>query len=49
MTAAANNDQVRLKRGHDAHHKGGPVYVNTFAMTDYNGNFKWGVKHNVGY
>ena len=28
-------------------HKGGPVYVKTFVKTDYDGNFKWGVKHNV--
>ncbi|XP_037086885.1 uncharacterized protein LOC119109437 [Pollicipes pollicipes] len=29
------------------HHKGGPVYVKTFVKTDYDGNFKWGVKHNI--
>ncbi|XP_068203973.1 uncharacterized protein [Palaemon carinicauda] len=28
---------------------GPPIWVNTFAMTDYHGNFKWGVKHNVGH
>ena len=29
------------------YHKGGPVYVKTFVKTDYDGNFKWGVKHNI--
>ncbi|XP_043227118.1 uncharacterized protein LOC122384140 [Amphibalanus amphitrite] len=30
-----------------SYHKGGPVYVKTFVKTDYDGNFKWGVKHNI--
>jgi len=28
---------------------GGPVYVKTFVKTDYDGNFKWGVKHNIDH
>ena len=32
----------KYKRG-----KVGPVY--TFVKTDYNGNFKWGVRHRTGY
>ncbi|KAB7499718.1 hypothetical protein Anas_05888, partial [Armadillidium nasatum] len=27
--------------------KVGPVY--TFVKTNYDGNYKWGVRHNVGY
>ena len=36
----------RFKRG--GYH-GKPIWVNTIALTDYHGNFKWGVKHNTGH
>ena len=35
---------VRVKR--DGYGRTGPVF--TFLGTDYWGNFKWGVRHNVG-
>merc|ERR1719187_1871097 len=38
---------VRARRAPGGY--GPPIWVNTFALTDYHGNFKWGVKHNVGH
>ncbi|CAL4074647.1 unnamed protein product, partial [Meganyctiphanes norvegica] len=38
---------ARVKRS--SYYGPSPIWVNTYAMTDYHGNFKWGVKHNVGH
>lgn len=35
---------ARTKRGH-GHHL--PTWMNTYAMTDHHGHFKWGVRHNI--
>ncbi|XP_045126324.1 uncharacterized protein LOC123513301 [Portunus trituberculatus] len=57
VAPASFTPAVRIRRDssyapphtHKVHHKKGvvgPVY--TFVKTDYNGNFKWGVRHRAG-
>ncbi|KAL7640810.1 UNVERIFIED_CONTAM: hypothetical protein RMT77_009085 [Armadillidium vulgare] len=45
MMMSGSDPVIRTKRGHHHHHL--PTWMNTYAMTDHHGHFKWGVRHNI--